>query len=301
MPYGGVNPRRRSPVLHGATVVVPRAPTSNGAYPAFVYNGGPVVSKPRVFSSFWGASWQSDASQQNAATRLQQYCKDLLASKFMNVLSQYGVGTGAGTGTYVSSSTLTTVAPQLDNAGVQAAIQSAIDAGTIPEPPANNTSDVLIVFLDTSIEIKDTAAGLVLCEPTGDTAFGYHDFFTTKAGNPFYYAIIPALDDTCVKESCPGGDSTCSVQLAETQEQRRTQVASHEFAEMTSDPQLNAWYDPQNGENGDICNGQTGTITAGANTWTVQLIYSKYDDTQTNGATYCIAEAASPEPNLTSG
>ena len=74
-------------------------------------------------------------------------------------------------------------------------------------------------------------------------------------------------------------------------------MASHEFTEMTSDPQLNAWVDPQNGENGDICNGQSVVITMNGNSWTVQLIYSKYDDTSSDGATYCLAQAASPEPN----
>jgi hypothetical protein len=104
------------------------------------------------------------------------------------------------------------------------------------------------------------------------------------------------LDDTCVSESCPGGDASCSLKLGQTQEQRRTQVTSHEFAEMTTDPQLNAWYDPQNGENVDICNGQSDTITVGTNTWTVQAIYSKYDDVQTNGSTYCLSQVSSPEP-----
>lgn len=291
--HGGVSPKRYGAVLHGATRLERAAPAAKaGKYPNFVYNGGPVVATPRIYASFWGASWESDAAQQTVAARLEQFLKDLAASQFMNVLAQYGVGTAS----YAGASTLASVASQLNNAGVQSAIQNAIDAGTIPEPPKNNTSDVLIVFLDASVEINDTANGLVLCEPQGDTAFGYHDFFTTKAGNPFYYAIIPALDDTCISESCPGGDSSCSLSIGESQEQRRTQVTSHEFAEMTTDPQLNGWYDPQNGENGDICNGETATITAASNTWTVQRTYSKYDDVTTNGATYCLATAPSPIP-----
>ena len=296
MPHGGVSPRKRGRVLHGATVVTPQAPSAKGKYPGFVFNGGPVVSSPRIFTSFWGPAWTAGAAQVTAAGRLEQFCAALLQAPFMNVLSQYGVGTGAGSGAYGGRSELAQVPAQMDNAAVQSQIQAAIGAGTIPEPPAGNPSDVLIVFLDESIEIDDSAAGLVMCEPTGDTAFGYHDFFTTSKGNPFYYAVIPALDDTCIKESCPGGDATCSIALGETQEQRRTQVTSHEFAEMTSDPQLNAWYDPQNGENGDICNGETGTFTVGSDTWTVQKIYSKNDDVATNGATYCLASAPAPEP-----
>ena len=292
MPHGGVSAQRYGCVLHGETSIARQAPSKAGKYPNFVYNGGPVVAAPRITAGFWGDTWQSDAAHKQAASRLETFLQDLAASAFMNMLAQYGVGKA----TYAGSSTLLGVAAQLDNAGVQAAIQKAIDDGTLQEPPKNNTSDVLIVFLDENIEIKDTKNGLVMCEPKGDTAFGYHDFFTTAAGNPYYYAVIPALDDACLKNSCPGGDSTCSLSISETQEQRRTQVTSHEFAEMTTDPQLNGWYDPQNGENGDICNGETDTITAGTNVWTVQRIYSKYDDEQTNGATYCIATAASPVP-----
>jgi len=298
--HGGVHARPRTPVLYGARKVVAAAPSAGGAFPNFVNNGGPVVDTPIVYTSFWGSLWQSDAAHQSEADRLNQFCTDLLKSNFMNVLSQYGVGTGAGTGGFNGTSTIGDVSNQLTNADIEGVIQNAIDDGTIPEPPAGNTSQLLIVFFDENIEINDPSQQLVLCEPNGDTAFGYHDFFTTSAGNPFFYAIIPGLDDACIQESCPGGDATCSLQLSETQEQRRTQVTSHEFAEMTSDPQLNAWYDPQNGENGDICNGESEQITVNGNTWTVQRIYSKSDDVRTNGATYCLAQAASPIPPLSS-
>jgi hypothetical protein len=140
----------------------------------------------------------------------------------------------------------------------------------------------------------------VLCEPTNDNAFGYHNFFTTTAGHKFYYAVIPALTDLCLQESC-GQDTGCSLHLAQTQEQRQTQVASHEFAEMTTDPELNAWLDPQAGENGDICNGESSVITVGADSWTVQRTYSKADDMATGGQSYCLATAPAPIPPLKPG
>jgi hypothetical protein len=276
--------------------MVARPASTGGAYPNFVNNGGPVVTSPRLFTSFWGASWQAGAAQKAAATRLNQFCADLLDSGFMNVLAQYGAGTGKDPSGVTGTSTIASLSGQLTNTAIESAIQSAIGAGTIPEPPPANASDMLMIFLDESIEVKDSGLGIVMCEPTGDTAFGFHDFFTTAKGNPFYYAVVPALTDACLQSSCPTGDSGCSLHLSATQEQRRTQVSSHEFAEMVTDPQLNAWYDPQNGENGDICNGKSDTITAGSNSWTVQRIYSKYDDVTTNGATYCLAQAASPEP-----
>src|SRR5258708_36862648 len=115
-----------------------------------------------------------------------------------------------------------------------------------------------------------------MCEQKSSNAFGYQNSITTAKGNPCYYSVVPGLSDTCLKNSC-AKDNSCSLHLAETQEQRQTQVTSHEFSEMISDPQLNAWYDNSSGnENGDICNRTTGTITMGANTWHVQKTYSKH-------------------------
>ena len=109
-------------------------------------------------------------------------------------------------------------------------VADAIDAGTVPEP-GSPSEMALMIYLDESIEVNDPSLGVVMCEPQGDSAFGYHNFFSTKAGNKFYYSVIPALDDKCLKESCPH-DNSCSLHLALTQEQRQTQVSSHEFSEM---------------------------------------------------------------------
>ena len=270
------------------------------AFPGFVYNGGSVIASPAVYTSFWGALW-SDAAHQSAAQRLNLYLQDLLASNFMNVLSQYGVGTGAGSGQFVQTSFLANVANQLADSDIQNTIQQAINAGQIPEPPANNTAQVLLIFLDEDTEVNDPNLGIVLCEPQGDTAFGYHNNFTTAAGNSFYYGVIPALDDACLQNSC--GNNPCSLNPSLSQEQRRTQVTSHEFAEMLTDPAPpSGWYDqsdPNSGEVGDICNGESDTIAgASGNSWTVQRIYSAYDDQQTSGANYCLSQSTTPDPLL---
>ena len=299
---GGVSPKPGAPAIRGVEILA--QPTGRaqaaGAFPGVTYNGGPVITCPLIYTSFWGPMWQSDQAHQDSAARLSQFHQDLLRSDFMNVLSQYGVGFGAGSGAFIQESFVSNVPNTLTDAGIQNIIQSCINAGTLPEPttPSNNA---LIIYLDETIGVNDPADGLVLCEPTNDSAFGYHNFFFTAAGNPFYYAVIPALTDTCLAESCPSNDVGCSLHLSEQQEQRRTQVASHEFAEMTTDPQLNAWVDPNYGEIGDICNGESDTLTVGASTWTVQRIYSKYDDISSNGAIYCLSQAPTPEPRLSPG
>ena len=298
---GGVSPRPHAPAIHGVQRLVTRRGKQGpavGAFPGFVYNGGPVITAPQVYTSFWGPLWSQDATHQARANRLGAFHADLLKSGFMNVLSQYGVGSGAGkAGDFVQATFVGSVPNTLTDLGIQGIIQSSITGGTLPEP-TNPSNVALVIYLDETIGVNDRKDGLVLCEPTNDTAFGYHNFFITAAGNPFYYAVIPALSDACLTETCPGDDAGCSLHLSETQEERLTQVASHEFAEMTTDPQLNGWVDPKNGENGDICNGESDTVTVGTNTWTVQRIYSKRDDINSKGKLYCLSQASAPEPRL---
>lgn len=304
--------RKKPPVTRPVLGVVParkpyRAAPQAGrpAFPGFVYNGGPVIASPVLSTSFWGALW-SDSAHQAAAQRLNQFVQDLLNSNFMNVLSQYGVGSGKGSGRFGQASFLGKVPSQLADQDIHRVIQSSIQAGVIREPPRNNASEVLIIFLDENTEVNDTNLGVVMCEPSGDTAFGYHNTFTTAAGNFFYYGVIPALDDACIRNSCPAG-SGCTLSLRLTQEQRRTQVTSHEFAEMVTDPSPpTGWYDqsdPQSGECADICNGESDTISGAtsSNVWTVQRIYSKYDDVRTNGSAPCLSQAENPEPLLSGG
>ncbi len=271
------------------------------AHADFVYNGGPVITCPLIYVSFWGSLWLSDPGHIQEAGRLTQFCTDLVNSNYMNVLSQYGVGSGKGSGLFVQASFVSNVPSTLTDSGIHNIIQSTINSGAIPEPPQNNTTHVLIIYLDENTSVNDPNLGIVMCAPAGDDAFGYHFDFTTAAGNPFYYAVIPGLSDACLSSSCPD-DAFCSLHLTQTQEQRRTQVTSHEFAEMCTDPKFTTgWWGPSSDENGDICNGEADNVTVGANTWDVQRQYSKYDDVNSNGAVFCITEAPSPLPKLSPG
>src|ERR1700757_1006046 len=299
--YGGVNAFVREPALKGFddSHDLQKVKPISAAHPNFSYHGGPVIKSANVYTSFWGSGWTATPAKLINAGRLSQFMQDFLASKYMNILSQYGAGNGAGAaGLFFRASFVNNVANELTDSNIHTVIQSCIDAGVLPEP-SSPSNMALMIFLDDPMEVKDPG-GIVMCEPAGDTAFGYHNHFTTKAGNPFYFSVIPGLTDACLKSSC-GSNAGCSLGLSETQEQRRTQVASHEFSEMVTDPELNAWFDSDGSENGDICNGESGTITVGANTWTVQRMYSKTDDVSSNGATTCILQAPNPIPKLSPG
>jgi hypothetical protein len=278
------------------------APTA-GVHTNFTYHGGPVINCAQVYTTFWGDQWLSDPASTQRAGRLAQFMKDFLASKYMNILSQYGCGNGAGgAGIFVRSGFVTGMPTDLDEITIHSTIQGLINANVIPEPNDTGTKRAtvaLMIFLADSLTVNSANLGAVMCEPAGDTAFGYHYFFQTAAGNHAYYSVIPGLTDACLQRSC-SNDASCSLHLSETQEQRQTQVASHEFSEMVSDPELSAWYEP-GAENGDICNGEAGVITVGPNTWTVQRMYSKFDDIQTNGASFCVLEPNNPIPELAGG
>lgn len=279
----------------------PLSGSGPGSSPDFLYRGGPIINNPQVHAVFLG-DWTS-AANQTRATRLQQFVTDLLNSTYMNILSQYGCGS---TGTLVNSVTIADSTNSLNDSDLQTVLQNAINSNKLPEPAANS-SIVFLLYLDDNKVIVDQS----ICEADGN--FGYHSHFQTTAGNPCFYGVIPGLTDSCVTTVCNFGDANCSLHTAQSREQRQTQVTSHEFSEMISNPNValtnpaasaESWCRPLNAasisphENGDICNGQAGTITVGANTWTVQLMYSKWDDMNSNGVTTCVSSEPAPLPSL---
>lgn len=277
---GFVSPRLEGPRPAAAGV------TDLGAFSDFTYHGGPLINTPEVHILFVG-DWSSTASQ-NRQTRLSQFVSALLNSSYMNILSQYGCGTS---GTVASTTTVAAPGSILSGADVHNIIQTAINNGQIPEP--RSEAICVLLYLDDGTAVNDAEAGIVMCEPNSDNAFGYHSHFVTTAGNTCPFAVVPSLVDACLQNSCQS-DTSCTLHLSDTQEQRQTQVTSHELSEMFSNPQVNsnqAWSAPFGQENGDICNGQSAMITIGSNSWSVQKMYSKTDDVNSKGATYCIAES----------
>ena len=265
-----------------------------------------MVQCPQIYVGFWGRDYWEDPGYQTLQGQLTQFMTDLPRSTFMNVLSQYGAGGGAGlTGTFVQAHNLAITGTNFANQDIANWIQILIDFGVMPDAsaPSSLGTVVMVIFLDDTIQINDpgflggAGGGIVMCEPSGDTAFGYHYFFTTTSGNVMPYAVVPALDDTCLQSSC-ADDNYCNLHLAQSQQQRITLAASHEFAEMLTDPQpFTGWV----GEIGDPCGGETATVTVGANTWWVQPLYSVEDDIATGGATQCVASKDAPAPAQAGG
>ena len=232
------------------------------------WEGGPIVYCPIVYTSFWGASWTG--ANATLSSQLNQFIQDLLhATPWMNILTQYGV---SGYGAFGQASYLEFVPTTLTVSSYEAIFQSCINAGLIPEPANVNKSatvPVMMVFLDSSVGIN--GGGRQLNVPGAPDA-GYHDSFTTAAGNPFMYAFSEFTDLQSI-----------------------TTIMSHEFAEMITDPLYNAWTPDHAGhEIGDYCAWQEPTIGVSGRTWTVQEIWSDEGNA-------CVANSANRTPPITPG
>src|SRR5437764_14001749 len=117
----GVSPRRPEHRVRDRDIEAVASPT--GSHPNFFYQGGPVINTARVFMVFAG-DWSSTANQ-NRASRLTQFMTDLMNSRYMNILSQYGCGT---TGTVINSVFVSVPDNDLTDGQIH----------TIPYTPINN-------------------------------------------------------------------------------------------------------------------------------------------------------------------
>ena len=249
----------------------------------FFDKGGFLLTDPKMVAVFIG-DWSASPSQVKSLT---QFCKDLMQGTLLDVLKQYGFNQGTVIGTAMIPSKQTT----FNEVQLGLLLQDAINKKILPEPVDKQMCYML--FFSDNIGFSDPSLQLSLCEPKNSTAFGFHHDIITAAGNRLIYSFIPSLNDACVTSTC-AKSSSCSLSTSETQLQRQTQVASHEFAEMVTNPLGTGWFNIKTGDEiGDVCNGTNTNMTVGDNTWLVQKIYSKTDDQNTSGRSICFADTQS--------
>jgi hypothetical protein len=232
-------------------------------------NGGPVIFCPILYSSFWGSGW-SDPKNVALKAQVTQFLGDLVHSKWMNVLSQYGVNGGM----FAQESTV----PILPNSDLtipecEKNFQTMIDGhGLVPPVQLNGSSPpIVIVFLDASTQIEDHT------EAQGIN--GFHNSFITTNGQPLVYAFVNYRVNSVNQ---PDIDAL-------------THTASHEFAEMVTDPLGNGWTNPNTPEEeGEICDSRLCQETlglidrSGGGVWTVASMFSNVDDKCVSGADHPI-------------
>jgi hypothetical protein len=238
-----------------------RAP-DRGATGAMEYFGGTVFSNVEVVSVMWGPNVDP-----TTVAGIPDFSAAIVNSTFIDQLSEYGtvgiVGVGGhkgsnqtiSRGTYFGQVQITPRNKSLSLTVLQIhkELDHQIALGVLPVQGPNMF--YMIYFpADVSINLD----GLISCQD-----FGAYHFATRVHERPLniFYAVEP---------DCSGGFGFI------------TYAASHEFAEATTDniptPGTNpafpqAWNTSDGYEIGDLCEGDTGTLTDSTNSYEVTQVY----------------------------
>ncbi|KAI9365367.1 hypothetical protein DFJ73DRAFT_918570 [Zopfochytrium polystomum] len=224
------------------------------------YYGGPVLKNVEVTILLWGAA--------SYATDLAGFYAGVVQSTYYDMLSQYS---GIGRGSYKGTITLTGLPSKkslTDETDIQNYLRSLVKAGTL-KPNANSYYPIHFAS-GYSITQGGQGSCQVFCAYHGTI-----DISDIYSGTKYlFYGVLPDQGGACA-----GGCGSASTVFANL-----CSVSSHELVEATTDPAVGvattyaaplAWYNQANGEIGDICNAQQGTVAGGnGKTYTVQKEWS---------------------------
>lgn len=244
------------------------------------YYGGKVVQNAKVVKVQYGTGTYPSFVTGTGAGTLAGFYAAVTVSNHWAWLTEYNtatpkqtIGPGSYGGGYAITPSSTRNKATITDANIQAEISAQIGAGKLPAP-SNNT-----------IYMVNFPKGKTISQGSSKSCVGggfcaYHGTFKRNSQN-VYYGVLPDMS------TGSGCDTGCG---SGTPFSNATSVASHELIETVTDAEVGlatvvgpplAWYDTANGEIGDICNAQQGTITSGSTTYTVQKEWS-------NAAKACI-------------
>jgi Bacterial Ig-like domain (group 3)/Putative Ig domain len=247
------------------------------------YYGGRVVSNIQVVQILWGTgSYSSNVSSTSTPSLATMY-QQVTNSAYFDWLTEYNTTNGVqanqaiGRGSFAGQYTITPAssATTIDDSTIQTELSNQLAAGHLPPPthdPAGNNDTYYSIFFPHGDTI--TQGGSSSCQAGGFG--GYHGTIANAGGfGEIYYGVQPDFQpgSGCDTGTGPG-----------TEFQNEMSVATHELVETTTDPEVGlaatyapplAWYDPTNGEIGDICIAQEASIVgADGQTYTVQKMFS---------------------------
>jgi hypothetical protein len=205
------------------------------------YRGGPVLQNVRVITVFWGSGVQF-------TSQLNSFYGTVTNSAYYDWLSEYNTSSPhqvIGRGSFNSSFNYTNGATgTISDSQIASALGTLIDNHSVAAPDANT---LYAIHFAPGITINQ--GGSTSCQ----VFCAYHNSFSHN-GQSIYYSVIPDQGGSCAG-GCGSDPSTVN---------NTTSVSSHELVEATTDADVGqnnlAWYDDSNGEIGDICNADQGTI-----------------------------------------
>lgn len=232
------------------------------------YFGGSVFSNVKVVSVIWGPNVNP-----TTVKGIPAFLKALPNSTYVDQLSpQYdtnikGVNGHKGTNQVIGRGSFLgqiKITPQnqsttLTDKDVHVEIAGQIAQGVLPK---NDDSTLYMIYFPADIVIM--LGKLQSCRDFG--AYHFAAERKTLVSNNLFYGVMP---------DCNAGFGSITI------------VSSHEFAEATTDniptPGVNpgfpqAWNTSNGYEIGDLCEGTSATLTAGAKSWTVQEVFLNTTD-----------------------
>ena len=230
-----------------------------------LYYGGSVFGGVKVVSVMWGPN-----VSKATVDGMPAFLKAMVNSTYVDQLSpqydtelrgqhHWGTHQDIKRGTFLGQVTITpeNTNTQLLDYNVQEELKDQIAKGVLP-PNDHNT--LYMIYFPSNVTIN--LGGLISCQ-----AFGAYHFATNthngthKGTNNSFYGVMPDCGYTFTDH---------------------TIISSHEFSEATTDnrptpgsspafPQ--AWNTSNGYEIGDLCEGTSGTLTDGSQSWQVQQEY----------------------------
>ena len=267
------------------------------------YFGGPVISNVQVIQVLYGTGSYNTQVAGTSSPSMGNFFSDLTGtnSGYVNLLTQYNTTISGGTNQTIGNGTfggLFQISPSagndgstIDDSNIQAELLAQINAGHLPAAQldaAGNVNTIYMIYFPPGKTI--TQGGSRSCVAGGFCAY-HGTTSTTLGGKNLLYGVLP---DMQAGSGCATGCGTS------TTFGNYTSVTSHELTEAITDADVGiattfapplAWYDMNNGEIGDICNGQQGSYTANGTTYTIQLEFS-------NAANNCVLPPPPSSPNF---
>jgi hypothetical protein len=259
---------RALPIILSCALVSSMSHAQSGT----AYLGGPVIQNPTIVLVYWASTIETDWPT---------FFSTVANSSYMDLLSEYGygpgptwdagrpmadIGRGSVLGTFQDNHTKT---GSVSDSAIRTRLAYLMAEGWLPQPTANTVYAVM--FPPTWSIVNDN--NQLLCANTTPTYCGYHShFYEYQSSGPIVnYLVVPECYQYCKADADSGQNSI-------------TMVASHELAEITTDPDIGAgaadagappdrlgWVP----EIGDLCAGKEAFVDGGLNgVWAVQKVWS---------------------------
>jgi len=248
-PAGGlVVARGEAGGLAQSVVGVAQAKQGKSRVKLLAYHNGPVVTQgAAVTAIFWGSNWSNTS---------------FAGDKISGLDTLYG---GLGGTPYAGSNIEYT---QSGGQHVSAAVTYGghVFDGSTTSPGAPSTSAVLaVVARKITNPVPNGYYPVYSDQPRGNAGYCAWHSSGTIGSVPVTFAFFFKLDGDAGCD--PGDGGTVHSQGLEA----LANVSGHEYSEMVTDPQLNAWYDSSGAENSDKCAWTFGpSVTLGGQSWKIQ-------------------------------